>query len=353
MSNVSAKRSHKLSALGVVAGLSLVAACGSSSKSTTESTVATTTTAATTTTVAPTTTPAATTTVKATTTLAATTTTAAAAATTTTDSGSTGAATLTGPATVGAGEKFDVQWTGPNAEGDYITIVAVGTAKWTNEPWFYTLSAPSPRPLVAPIKDGAYELWYVDASGAILARRPIGVAPFSGALGGPAEVEAGSNFQVAWNGPNGPGDYVTIVAVNATKWTNESYFYTSSSNPGTLVSPIDAGDYVLWYVTGTDDKTMATRPIKVTPFNVTLDAPASVKGGSKFEVKWTGPNGPQDYITIVPAGSAPGTYASYAYTTNGSPVTITADTTPGAYEIWYASDRVKGVVFGSIPITVT
>ena len=84
-----------------------------------------------------------------------------------------------------------------------------------------------------------------------------------------------------------------------------------------------------------------------------LTGPASVKGGSKFEVKWTGPDGPQDYVTIVPAGSAPGTYASYAYTTNGSPVTITADTAPGAYEIWYASDRVKGVVFASSPITVT
>ncbi len=345
------RRWHKLAALSTIAALGLLPACGSSTKSATESTAAATTavtTAATTTTVAATTSLAATTTAKATTTVAATTTIAA----TTTVSASTGAATLDGPAAVGAGEKFDVKWTGPNAQGDYITIVAAGTAKWTDEPWFYTLSAPSPRPLVAPIKDGAYELWYVDASGAILARRSIGVTPFSGALGGPAEVEAGTNFQVAWNGPNGPGDYVTIVAADATKWTDESYFYTGSANPGTLVSPITPGDYVLWYVTGTDSATMATRPIKVTPFNITLDAPASVKGGSKFEVKWTGPNGPQDYITIVPAGSAPGTYFSYAYTSNGSPVTITADTTPGAYEIWYASDRVKGV-FASIPITVT
>ena len=339
MRNTSVTGWRKLGAMGTIAGLSLVPACGSSSKSSTTSTAAATTTLA------------ATTTVKATTTLAATTTTAVKA--TTTVATSTGAANLDGPAVVGAGEKFNVNWTGPNAQGDYITIVAAGTAKWTNEPWFYVKSQPSPQPLVAPIKEGAYVLWYVDAAGTILARRAISVTPFSGALGGPAEVEAGTNFQVAWNGPNGPGDYVTIVAADATKWTNESYFYTGNANPGTLVSPITPGAYVLWYVTGTDSATMATRPITVTPFHVTLEAPASVKGGSKFEVKWTGPNGPSDYITIVPAGSPPGTYASYAYTANGSPVTITADAAPGAYEIWYASDRVQGVVFASIPITVT
>ncbi len=336
--SVSMRRRRKLGVVGAIAGLSLMPACGSSSTSTTESTAAASTLA--TTTPVP-----ATTTLPATSTVAATGTTNVAAAT--------GDASLKGPADVGAGERFAVDWTGPGGTGDFVTIVAAEAAKWTNEPYFYATSGASPGSLVAPIKEGAYALWYVSGdTDTILARRAITVTPFSGALGGPVEVEAGSSFEVTWNGPNGPGDYVTIVAAGTAKWTNESYFDTSNGNPGTLVAPLDTGDHVLWYVTGADGATMANRPITVTPYTVTLDAPNEVRRGAQFEVAWTGPNGPSDYITIVPAGSPPGTYASYAYTSTGSPVTLTAPDTAGSYEVWYASDRVKGIVFDSIDIAI-
>jgi hypothetical protein len=76
-----------------------------------------------------------------------------------------------------------------------------------------------------------------------------------------------------------------------------------------------------------------------------------VNRNAQFQVAWTGPNGPQDYITIVAAGSAPGAYTSYEYTTRGSPITLTAPSSPGNYEVRYQSDRVTGV-FKSIPIVV-
>ena len=341
---------RRLGVLSTLVGALFVSACSSSDATVTVSSpVPTTTTVA-----ANTTSSAVATTVASSASSAATTivTTSTLAATTTT-TGGTGEATLKGPAEVGAGEKFAVNWTGPTKQGDYITIVAADAAKWTNEPYFYVASGVSPGSLVAPVKDGTYALWYVDgATEAVLARVAIKVTPFSGALGGPAEVEAGSSFEVAWNGPNGPGDYVTIVAAGVTTWTNESYFYTNDGNPGTLVAPIDAGDYVLWYVTGTDSATMADRPITVTPYKVTLDAPLQVQRGAQFQVAWTGPDGPSDYITIVPTGSPPDTYTSYAYTNTGNPVTITAPDVPGSYEVWYASDRVRGIVFATVDITV-
>ena len=262
-----------------------------------------------------------------------------------------GPASLDAPAAVEGGTQFEVAWTGPAALGDYVTIVAVGATSWTNEPYFDTFAA-SPGKLVAPTTAGDYELWYVSgADNSITVRRPITVTPFKGALAGPDSVQAGTSFSVTWNGPDGPGDYVTIVAAGATKWTTESYFYTHAANPGPLVAPITPGAYELWYVTGSDGKTMASRPITVTPFAITLKAPASVAKGSQFQVTWTGPNGPSDYITIAPAGSPVGTYLSYAYTSSGSTVTITAPDQAGKYEIRYASDRVAGT-FASIPIEV-
>lgn len=264
------------------------------------------------------------------------------------DSGDPG---VEGPAEVEAGAEFEVAWTGPDDRGDYIAIVPAGATEWTNtDPWFYTANA-NPGTLVAPTTDGEYELWYVYGDDEeVLASADITVTPFEGALLATDEVPAGAEFEVAWNGPDGPGDYVTIVAKGAERWTNESYFYTYTGDPGTLIAPIGAGEYEIWYVTG-DGVTQATRPVTVTALAVTLDAPATVASGDSFEVEWTGPDGPSDYITIVPAGSAEGTYLDYAYTSEGNPVTIIAPDEPGAYEIWYASDRVGGT-FESIPITV-
>ena len=249
------------------------------------------------------------------------------------------------------GIPFSIDWTGPANQRDYITLVAKGVAKWTNEPYFST-TTPSPGTLVAPTTAGEYELWYVSGvDDTIAVRRPITVTPFQGALAGPDSVAAGAPFMVSWNGPNGPNDYVTIVAAGAAKWTTESYFYTHTSNPGPLVAPITAGAYELWYVTGADSKTMARRPITVTPLAITLKAPALVAKGSQIEVEWTGPNGPSDYITIVPVGSKAGAYTNYANTAAGSPATFKAPDTAGKYEIWYASDRVKETL-AKIPIEV-
>ena len=265
---------------------------------------------------------------------------------------STGAPSLTAAATVAGGTELEVTWTGPNAQGDYVTLVKKGVTKWTNEAYFYT-TAGSPGKLVAPSTEGAYELWYVNgADDAVVARRDITVTPFTGDLSAPDSVMAGAPFQVAWNGPNGPGDYVTIVKAGVPKWTNESYFYTANGSPGTLVADIEPGSYEILYAFGVDGAIKARRPITLTPYVVTLDAPKEVAKGAQIVVTWTGPNGPQDYITIVPAGSQPGTYLSYAYTSSGNPATITAPDTVGAYEIWYASDRIKNVVFQRVNITV-
>lgn len=271
--------------------------------------------------------------------------------------GPVGPANLDAPQEVAAGAQFDVTWTGPQGQGDYITIVLASATKWTNEPYFNALGAPSPRPLVAPVQDGAYALWYVSgADGTILARRAIRVTPFVGSVTGPDSVMAGSRFQASWTGPDGPGDYVTIVPAGADKWTSaDSFFYTANdNNPGDLVAPLDAGSYELWYVPAAQDSGQVTRPITVTAYVVTLSAPDQVAKGAAFEITWTGPDGPSDYLTIVAAGSAPGTFGDYQYTQNfvGKKITLHAPATAGSYEIRYQSDRVKDVVFGSRPITV-
>jgi Ca-activated chloride channel family protein len=262
----------------------------------------------------------------------------------------TGEPGLDAPDEIAAGASFDVAWTGPNEAGDYVTIVESGATAWTNEPYFYTNTG-SPGTLTAPVKAGTHELWYVSgADDEILARRDIEVLPFEGDLLGPAEVLAGTVFEVAWNGPNGPGDYVTIVEAGKDRWTNESYFYTNAGNPGTLQAANKAGAYELWYVTGLEKTITARTDITVLPLEITLDAPDSVAAGDAFEVDWTGPDGPGDYVTIVAAGVRDWTNESYFYTYVGNPGTLTAPATAGSYEIAYVTGNEEFVFW--VPITV-
>jgi Ca-activated chloride channel homolog len=264
-----------------------------------------------------------------------------------------GEATFDAPATVEAGADFEVAWTGPDNSGDYIAIVPADATEWTNSDDYFNTNGGSPGDLTAPTSPGAYELAYFDgASEEIVARAPITVTPFSGDLLAPDEVAGGTVFSVAWNGPDGSGDYVTIQEVGAGNWSGEDYFDTSTGSPGELVAPIKAGSYEIRYVSGTGAVVQATRPISVLELEATIDGPDEVSDGDQFEVAWTGPDGPGDYITIVPVGAEPRTYLSYFGTSVGSPGTLTAPEDPGEYELWYVTGTEYGI-FARTPITVT
>lgn len=263
----------------------------------------------------------------------------------------TGPASIDAPETVEAGKQFDVAWTGPNGDRDFVTIVAPGVTTWTNEPYFYTVDG-TPGKMTAPATPGAYTLLYITgADETVLYQRNITVTPFHGDLLAPEAVIAGTEFEVTWNGPDGPGDYVTIVKKGATKWTNEPYFYTASGgNPGTLQAPIDAGDYEIWYVLGAADTIEARIPIVVTPFSATVTAPKDVAKGKDFDTTWTGPDGPGDYITIVKKGAAEGEYGDYCYTVYGPTCTLTAPDETGPYEVRYVTQA--GKTLASTELTI-
>jgi Ca-activated chloride channel family protein len=245
-----------------------------------------------------------------------------------------GPASLVAPDSVPADTVFNVDWVGPNDTGDYISIILASKRKWTNEPYFYTYAG-TPRQLQSSTTPGAYEIRYIKGSNRkVLARRPITVTAFVGSLDGPANVPAGSEFDVTWTGPASPGDYVTIELVGATQYTDESFFYLHQNHVGTLTAPLPAGNYELWYVAA--DKTVMLRePITVDPLQASVSGPATAVHGATFGVSWTGPDATGDYITIVAAGAPQGSFTNYAYTNYGNPVTLTAPTTPGQYELRY------------------
>ncbi len=260
-------------------------------------------------------------------------------------------ASLEAPAEVSAGARFEVAWEGPDNRNDYIAIVEAGAPEGSHQSYDYTRKG-SPAKLVAPDGLGAYEIRYVmGSSKRTLASRPITLVDVSASLDAPAEVAAGARFEVVWEGPDNPNDYITIVEAGAPEGSHQSYDYTRKGSPAKIVAPDGLGAYEIRYVMGKSKRTLASRPVTLVGVAATLDAPVEVNAGARFEVAWEGPDNPNDYITIVEAGAPEGSHHSYDYTRKGSPAKIVAPDGLGAYEIRYVMGKSKRTL-ASRPVTL-
>ena len=85
---------------------------------------------------------------------------------------------------------------------------------------------------------------------------------------------------------------------------------------------------------------------------VSLEGPELVAALETFEVRWSGPDNPGDYISLVRSGALATAFDAYARTSGGSPATLTAPVTPGEdYELRYVS-AASSTVLASAPIRV-
>ena len=79
---------------------------------------------------------------------------------------------------------------------------------------------------------------------------------------------------------------------------------------------------------------------------ITLEAPAEATAGSTFTVSWSGDETNGDFFVIVPVGTttwAETAESPYYNATIGNPITLTAPTAVGDYEIWFLKGDMEGV----------
>ncbi len=170
---------------------------------------------------------------------------------------------LQAPDEVAAGSRFEVTWSGPNHEGDYVTVVPLGEAEGRYGVYVYTADG-TPAELRAPDVPGDYELRYVTGqTAATLARRALTVAPVAATLVAQNEVKAGEAIELSWTGPANGGDYITVVKAGAKQGSYGDYAYLRDGSPLTLNALDEPGDYELRYVTGQSALTLTTRPVTV------------------------------------------------------------------------------------------
>ena len=159
----------------------------------------------------------------------------------------------------------------------------------------------------------------------------------------PRSVPAGSPFEVTWTGPDASNDYLSVAREGSEDGDYVDYTYTREGSPLNLRAPDRPGAHEVRYVLGEGDSVLVRAPLAVDSVDATLEAPGEVGAGSPFEVTWTGPDNPSDYLSLAEPGSEDGDYVDYTYTREGSPLNLRAPDTPGTHEVRYVmgqSDRV-------------
>ncbi|MEW6441162.1 MAG: VWA domain-containing protein [bacterium] len=255
------------------------------------------------------------------------------------------------PEFVDMAAEFEVRWQGPNNPGDYISIALPGGDGNAYKAYTYTKQG-TPLKLRAPSDPGQYEVRYIlDQGRKILARTPITVLGVVAYVEPPESAAAAAQFEVRWQGPNNPGDYISIALPGSDGNAYKAYTYTKQGTPLKLRAPSDPGPYEVRYVLNQGNKILAKAPITIQAVTAQVQAPESAAAAAQFEVSWQGPNNPGDYISIALPGSEGNAYKAYTYTREGTPLKLRAPSDPGPYEVRYILDQGRKIL-ARAPISI-
>ncbi len=257
-------------------------------------------------------------------------------------------ARVAGPESVAAGADFQVSWTGPGYDGDWVTIVKPNAGERAYMDYEYTRKG-NPLTLHAPVEAGDYELRYVLSGNKTVARSPIKVIAVEASVSGPVSAIAGTHHPISWTGPAGDRDFITVTAVSDAENKYTDYEYTRKGNPVTIRMPLEAGPYELRYVQDSK-KVLARQEVQISEAVATLEAPEEAVVGSMVSVAWTGPGEDRDFITVTEPDENEKRYTDYEYAKKGSPVEIKMPIFPGEYEYRYVLDSNKVIARRSVTL---
>ena len=173
-------------------------------------------------------------------------------------------ASLEAPETAPAGGALNVSWSGPDAEGDRITLASPGAA--AGETFAVTLTRNgNPVTLRLPDETGLFELRYEQyAPQRILATRPITLAATEASITPPGAVlPPGKRFEIAWTGPAGPKDEIVLAQPGSPDDARITATQTRWGSPAKLKAPDAAGTYELRYRVGASGRIIARAPVTV------------------------------------------------------------------------------------------
>ncbi|NJN52741.1 MAG: VWA domain-containing protein, partial [Gammaproteobacteria bacterium] len=264
---------------------------------------------------------------------------------------------LTSPAQANVGETIKVHFTGEAARTDFISIDTKGAADRDYGPYAYPARS-NPVTIRAPDTAGAYEVRYhLGSTYAVVASAPLTLTAVAATLEFESPAPAGGKLAVRWTGPNYAQDFISIDDKGAAERSYGRYAYPASGNPVSIQLPDAPGEYDVRYHLGQSYDVIGTAPLTVRGVDASLEAVDTIGAGGAIEVRWRGPNNPQDFISIDATGAGDRDYGPYAYPALGNPVSIRVPDLAGAYVLRYHTGQTYTVLaqraLNVTPVTAT
>ena len=201
-----------------------------------------------------------------------------------------------------------------------------------------------PVTINAPDLAGDYVVRYRSRRGRSLARSSLEVFEILATLEGPTTAAPGEDINVAWTGPDGAQDFLSIATHDQNGEEYLRFAPTTNGNPAVFTAPDVPGDYEIRYVRAADGEVLARHTLAVVVGEVILDVPSVVEAGTRFEVAWSGTAGKGDFITVARPRSRRNKHFDWSYTDLGSPVTLAAPFEAGRYVVRYVSGESNRIV---------
>jgi Ca-activated chloride channel family protein len=259
------------------------------------------------------------------------------------------------PSSVASGDPISVHYWGAPPGEHWIAIAPAGAAigMWTDRS---RAAAPSDEiNLRAPAESGEYELRFLKQLGngvvRLIGRLPITCVPPSVTLEVSDTAILGEELSIAWQGPDQPGDHLTLAVAGANPAQRIACAFTTAGSPVVVTAPSDEGHYTVHYISGMTARSLAHTDVEVTHVPVHLEVPQTVDAGGTIVVDWSGPARERDYLTLATTDSPEEEYLAVHPASDGSPVSFVAPRRPGTYEIRYVKD-VDDTVEGRVVIEV-
>ncbi|MCG6903814.1 MAG: VWA domain-containing protein [Rhodobacter sp.] len=118
-----------------------------------------------------------------------------------------------------------------------------------------------------------------------------------------------------------------------------------------VLRPVDEAFAEQRFGVGSVDKRIVLELPEYRPL-ATLEAPATAVAGSDLQVRWTGPDAKNDFVSVAEPAAEGARWINYTYTRQGPLLTVQMPPRPGTYELRYIlADGRK--ILGTHPITVT
>ena len=177
--------------------------------------------------------------------------------------------------------------------------------------------------------------------GAVLLLLLASAAPVlaQGRVSGPASAPVDSVIIVRASADAPAASFIGVVPKGAAEGSYDQYVYAAAGDLELRV-PAEPGEYELRLL-GPDSPypTLHSQPIRLVAAEASLDAPGTAAITESLRIRWRGPSGTGEFITIVAEGAPEGEYEAYEYTVGegAGEVSLTAPASPGRYEIRYLS----------------